>query len=67
MPSDFYYDELVRLLGYYDFHPVKKGKTSGSRIKFKNSEGTPITLHKPHPDGIMKIYQLKQIKELLKL
>ncbi len=29
MPADFHYDELVKLLGYFDFEEVKKGKTSG--------------------------------------
>ena len=29
MPSDFYYGEVVKLLGYFDFKEVKKGKTSG--------------------------------------
>jgi len=67
MPSDFHYDEMVKLLGHYGFHPVKKGKTSGSRVKFENAEGVPIMLHKPHPSGIMKKYQLRQIKELLEL
>ena len=65
MPSDFHYDEVVKLLGYFDFQAVKKGKTSGSRVKFMNPEGVPIMLHKPHPSGIMKHYQLKQIKEVL--
>ena len=67
MPSDFHYNEVVRLLGYFDFKEVSRGKTSGSRVKFMNSEGVPITLHKPHPSGIMKQYQLKQIKEVLGL
>lgn len=67
MPKDFHFDELVKLLGYYGFNEVKKGKTSGSRVKFENSKGTPIMLHKPHPSGIMKQYQLKQIKEMLEL
>lgn len=67
MPSDFHYDEMVKLLGYFDFHEVKKGKTSGSRIKFINPEGVPIMLHKPHPTGILKHYQMKQIKEVLGL
>ena len=65
MPSDFHYDEVVKLLGYFDFQEVKKGKTSGSRVKFMNPQGVPIMLHKPHPSGIMKQYQLKQIKEVL--
>lgn len=67
MPSDFHYNEVVRLLGYFDFEEEKKGKTSGSRVKFMNSEGVPIMLHKPHPSGTMKQYQLKQIKEVLGL
>lgn len=67
MPSDFHYDEMVKLLGYFDFQEVKKGKTSGSRVKFENSGRVPIILHKPHPSGLMKKYQLKQIKEILEL
>ena len=67
MPSDFHYDEMVKILGHFDFEEVKTGKTSGSRVKFMNPEGVPIMLHKPHPTGIMKRYQLKQIKEVLDL
>lgn len=64
LPSDFHYDEVVKLLGYFNFKEVKKGKTSGSRVKFMSTKGVPIMLHKPHPSGIMKQYQLKQIKEV---
>jgi hypothetical protein len=67
MPSDFHYDEMVNLLGYFGFNEVKKGKTSGSRVKFENEEEVPIILHKPHPSGIMKRYQMKQIMEILEL
>ncbi|WP_439484246.1 type II toxin-antitoxin system HicA family toxin [Cyclobacterium plantarum] len=67
MPSDFHYEEMVKLLGYFGFEELKKGKTSGSRVKFENSEGVPVMLHKPHPSGIMKQYQMKQVKELLEL
>lgn len=67
LPSDFHFDELVTLLSYYNFEEVKKGKTSGSRVKFMNPKGIPIYLHKPHPTGILKRYQLKQVKDLLKL
>jgi hypothetical protein len=67
MPSDFHYDEMVKLLRYYCFTEVKKGKTSGSRIKFINDEGTPLMMHKPLPTGILKHYQLKQVKEILGL
>lgn len=67
MPSDFHYDEMVNLLGHFGFREVKKGKTSGSRIRFMNSDGVPLMMRKPHPTGILKHYQLKQIKEVLGL
>ncbi|MFW6227323.1 MAG: type II toxin-antitoxin system HicA family toxin [Bacteroidota bacterium] len=67
MPSDFHYNEVVKLLGYFGFKELNRGKTSGSRVKFINDQGIPIMLHRPHPSGIMKQYQLKQIKEVLGL
>jgi len=67
LPSDFHYDEMVKLLNHFGFHEIRKGKTSGSRVKFVNHEDIIIILHKPHPSGIMKKYQLKQIKEILGL
>ena len=67
IPSYFHYGEMVKLLGYFGFKEVKKGKTSGSRVKFENGESVPIMLHKPHPSGIMKRYQMRQIKEILDL
>ncbi|MEQ9299834.1 MAG: type II toxin-antitoxin system HicA family toxin, partial [Cyclobacteriaceae bacterium] len=54
LPSDFHYDEMVTLLGYYGFSEIKKGKTSGSRVKFESIISVPIILHKPHLNGIMK-------------
>lgn len=67
IPSDFHYDEMAKLVGYFGFKEVKKGKTSGSRVKFMNGEGVPLMMHKPHPTGIIKLYQLKQVKEVLEL
>ena len=67
MPSDFHFHEMVKLLGYFEYREVKKGKTSGSRIKFVNTKGVAIIMHKPHPSGILKRYQLKQIKVVLEL
>lgn len=64
-PKDFMFDEVVTLLSSYGFTQQNKGKTSGSRVEFVNGEYS-IQLHKPHPTGEMKNYQLKQIIELLK-
>jgi len=66
MPKDFHYDETVKLLSHFEFYPIKIGKTSGSRVRFENEKKElTIMMHKPHPSGIMKRYQLKQIKEIL--
>ncbi|MBS9523456.1 type II toxin-antitoxin system HicA family toxin [Litoribacter alkaliphilus] len=58
---------MVRLLSYFGFKEVKKGKTSGSRVKFENGDDVTIMLHKPHPSRIMKNYQMRQMKEILEL
>jgi len=67
MPIDFHYNEVVKLLGYFGYNEMKAGKTSGSRVRFMNQAGDQIRLHKPHPSGIMKRYQLKQLKEKLEI
>ena len=65
MPSDFTFDELERLLTILGYTKSNKGKTSGSRIVFKDKEGHPIMLHKPHPGNIVKLYALRQVLEEL--
>lgn len=66
IPSDFTFDELERLLAIFGFERINKGKTSGSRVVFKNKFGTPIMLHKPHPGNIVKTYALRQILDELR-
>lgn len=66
MPSDFTFDEMQRLLEGYGYEKSNKGKTSGSRIIYKNGDKRPIMLHKPHPGNIVKEYAMKQVLEDLK-
>ena len=66
MPSDFTFDEMQRLLEGYGYKCSNKGRTSGSRIVFKNGDKRPIMLHKPHPGNIVKGYAMKQVYEDLK-
>ena len=66
MPSDFTFDELQRLLEGYGYERGNKGRTSGSRLIFKNGDKRPIMLHKPHPGNIVKEYALKQVLEDLR-
>ncbi len=65
VPSDFTFDELERLLAILGYTISNKGKTSGSRVIFKDAEGHPIMLHKPHPGNIVKVYALRQVLEEL--
>lgn len=64
-PKDFHYDEAKALLGYFGFVEKNKGKTSGSRVEFVHGNDT-VLLHKPHPTGELKGYQVKQLIETLK-
>lgn len=64
-PKDFTFDEMITLLGYYGFEKHDKGKTSGSRVMFKNKDSQAIMLHKPHPGNIVKSYAMRQVKEYL--
>ncbi len=65
-PSDFTFEELQRLLEGYGYERSNKGRTSGSRLIFKNGNKRPIMLHKPHPGNIVKGYAMKQIYDELK-
>lgn len=65
IPSDLTFDELERLLTIFGYEKSNKGKTSGSRVVFKDKEGHPIMLHKPHPGNIVKQYAVRQVLEEL--
>ena len=66
MPSDFTFDEMQRLLESFGYEKGDKGRTSGSRVIFKNGSKRPIMLHKPHSGNIVKGYAMKQVYEDLK-
>ena len=63
-PKDFTYDEARTLLVQLGFEECNKGKTSGSRVMFKNQKkNIRIELHKPHPSNILKGYQINKLIE----
>lgn len=67
-PKDFTFDEAETLLAYFNYHKSQKGKTSGSRVMFTNTEqpNLKILLHKPHPRKELLEYQVKQLLEQLR-
>lgn len=60
-PSDFTFDVLEKLLKHFGYEKSNKGKTSGSRVVYKNADKRPIMIHKPHPGNIIKLYAMKQV------
>jgi len=66
IPADFTWEELTRLLGYFDFRESNKGRSSGSRVRFIHNTAAPVDLHKPHPGSIVKRYVLRNLITYLK-
>ena len=65
-PKDFTFKELKTLLAGLGYAEEQGGLSSGSRITFFNCQlNHVIKLHKPHPDNVLKQYQIKQIIEKL--
>ncbi len=64
-PKDFSWDELNRLLGVLGYREVSTGKTGGSRRRFVHATAPVITLHKPHPGNIVKMYVIDDLLRLL--
>ena len=66
-PHDFTFEKAETLLEYLNYRRSNKGKTSGSRVMFTNTEtGSKIILHKPHPRKELLEYQIKLLLEQLK-
>lgn len=67
VPNDLSFREMQSYLIKIGFSEYNKGATSGSRIRFfRNKDCAVIDLHKPHPNGILKQYMVRQIIEKLK-
>lgn len=66
-PKNFTWDELLKVLNHFGFKQIGQGKTGGSRRKFVNDNKEVIILHEPHPQKVLKSYQLDIIIECLKL
>ena len=64
--KDFTWEELVKILNHFGYKELGVGKTSGSRRKFANNEKRIISMHKLHPDKILKRYKLEDVINTLK-
>lgn len=62
LPTDFTWDEATRLLKQCNFEQLNN---TGSRRKFRHTEGVKLLIHEPHPEPTLKNYALKDIIEAL--
>lgn len=66
-PADFTYSELDRMLKSLGYEAISTGHTAGSRVAFyRPITGHIVRLHRPHPQPILKRYQIDQLIEELK-
>jgi hypothetical protein len=66
-PKDFSFGELESLLAGFGYKAVKTGKTAGSRVAFINEDTKHIIrLHRPHPNNVLKTYQLVDLEQELR-
>ena len=65
-PTDFTWEELIKVLRHFGYKELKQGKTGGSRRKFADDAKHIISLHKPHPKNVLKRYQLEDVITALK-
>lgn len=64
-PKDFTWAELTALLQGFGYEEVTGGKTGGSRRRFIHDTAPAIFLHKPHPGNELKMYQVKEVFNVL--
>ena len=64
-PRDYTLIEAKTLLLALNYYIDNKGRTSGSRIAFKQPGKSSILLHKPHPGNVLKSYQIRDLIEIL--
>ena len=67
-PRDLTWNEAKRILTHFGYEEVsRKGKTSGSRRKFKKEGFESLVLHEPHPDKVLKRYMIALIMKRLNI
>lgn len=64
-PKDFTFEEMKTLLSYFGYELKQSGTGSGVKF-FKEGSNEVINFHKPHPNGVLKGYILKQVIEKLR-
>lgn len=61
-PNDFRWQELVSLMRWAGF---KEHCSGGSHYTFEHTSGIRLQISKTHPSGLLKGYQIRDVKEML--
>ncbi|MDR1068505.1 MAG: type II toxin-antitoxin system HicA family toxin [Clostridiales Family XIII bacterium] len=65
-PHDITFDEAAVILKQFGYIQRARGKTGGSRVAFSNERGDHYRMHKPHPEQVLKGYQVAELIDFLK-
>lgn len=64
-PKDFTWDELVRLMQGLGFSLDQSGGGSHCRFVLKSDASIIVNAFRPHPDGTLRRYQIREIRNYL--
>lgn len=64
-PKDFRWGELETMMSGYGFSWDESGGGSHGHFVFDDDKNKVIDISKPHPNGILRQYQIDGIKEKL--
>jgi predicted RNA binding protein YcfA (HicA-like mRNA interferase family) len=62
LPSDFTWDEAVKVMKQHKFQLVKN---TGSRRTFRHENGVKVSIHEPHPQNTLLKYAMENLIEAL--
>lgn len=65
-PKDFTWDELVTLMRQKGYEIVSMKKTGSKRTFFNKKLNRIVHMHEPHPQKVLKSYQIKVALQILK-
>ena len=65
-PKDFTFNELIKVLKYFNYKLISNKKTGGSARIFKSPKNKQISIHEPHGSEPIPQFQIQRIIKKLK-
>lgn len=66
VPKDYSWSDFVTLMSGFGFYLDQSGGGSHCKFVYEHDEALVINAFRPHPDPVLPVYYIKQIKTRLK-